>query len=250
MPFFDGDYISFFDLMHKYVDDKSHSTSFCDLVPIMMSNALDEDIVIINDSIDDIFVTVLSPRTHRLVKRWDRDSCIFLLKTLDHYDAYIPAHFHSNGSGPTLVGRHFNSFDLRTDELNKGNVAAWDHFNNLAINANTTTQVPNREINIPENVTGAQCDNSTVYSYHGDDVTDSNSVPVFSDLIDSVYSHHDDDITDDNSVPVFSDQALLNDDSVHSHHGDDVTDSNSVPVFSDLIDSVYMQPSWWWHHRW
>ena len=72
---FAGDYISFFNFMHKYVDDKSYNTSFSDLVPIMISNALDEDIVIINDSIGDIFVTVLSPRTRRLVKRWDRDSC-------------------------------------------------------------------------------------------------------------------------------------------------------------------------------
>ena len=243
MPFFDGDYISFFNLMHKYVDDKSYSMSFCDLVPIMMSNALDEGIVIINDSIDDFFVTVLSPRTRCLVKRWDRDSCIFLLKTLDHNDAYIPAYFHSNQNGPTLVGRHLNSFDLRTDELNKGNVPALDHFDNLAINANTTTQVPNREINLPENVTGGQCDNSTVYSHHGDDVTDSNSVSVFSDLTDSVYSHHNDDITDGNSVPVFSDQAVLNDDSVYSHHGDAVTYSNSVPVSTDQAvlndDSVF-----------
>ena len=118
MPFFDGDHISFFNLIHEYVDDKSYNTAFCDLVPIMMSNALDEDIVIINDSIDDIFFTVSSHRTRHLVKRWDRDSCIFLLKTLDHYDAYIPVCFDSNVNGPTLVGRHFNSFDLRTDELN------------------------------------------------------------------------------------------------------------------------------------
>ena len=74
MSFFDGDYIPFFNLMHKYVDDESYSMSFCDLVPIMMSNALDEGIVIINDSIDDFFVTVLSPRTRCLVKLWDRDS--------------------------------------------------------------------------------------------------------------------------------------------------------------------------------
>ena len=113
----------------------------------------------------------------------------------------------------------------------------------MAINANTTTQVPNREIHIPEKVTGGQCDNSTLYSHHGDDVTDSNSVPVFSYLNDSVYSHHDDDVTDSRSVPMFSDQAALNDDSVHSHHDDDVTESNSVPVFSDQAalngDSVY-----------
>ena len=203
MPFFDGDCISFFNLMHKYVDDKSYNTSFCDLVLIVMCNALDEDIVIINDSTDDIFVTVLSPRTRRLLKRWGSDPCIFLLKTLDHYDAYIPAYFDLNVNGPTLAGRHFNSFDPRIDELNKGNVPALYNFDNLAINANTTTQVPNREINIPENVTGGQCDNSTLYSHHGDDVTDSNSAPVFSDLIDSVYSHHDDDVTDISSVPVF-----------------------------------------------
>ena len=66
--------------MHKYVDDKSYSTSFCDLVLIMMSNALDEDIMIINDSIDDIFVAVLSHRTRRIVKRWGRDSCISFWK--------------------------------------------------------------------------------------------------------------------------------------------------------------------------
>ena len=43
----------------------------------MMSNALDEDIVIINDSIDDIFVTALTHQTSHLVKRRDTDSCFF-----------------------------------------------------------------------------------------------------------------------------------------------------------------------------
>ena len=66
MPFFDGDYNSFFN-MHEYVDVKSYNTSFCDLVPFMMSNILNEVIVIIDKNIYDTFVTVLSPRNSRTV---------------------------------------------------------------------------------------------------------------------------------------------------------------------------------------
>ena len=68
MPFFDNDYNSFFNHMHEYVDAKSYNTSFCDLVPFMMSNILNEVIVIIDENINDTFVTVLSPRNSRAVK--------------------------------------------------------------------------------------------------------------------------------------------------------------------------------------
>ena len=135
-------------------------------------------------------------------------------------------------NGPTRVGRQFNSFDLRTDELENGNLLASDRYNNLAINANTTNQVSHREVDIPENVTGGQCDSSTVYSHHDDDATDSNPVPVSTNQAvlndDSVCSHHGDDVTDSNPVPVSTNQAVLDDDSICSHHGDDVTDSNQV----------------------
>ena len=136
MPYFDGDYISFFNLLHKYVDAKSYNTSFCDLVPIIMSNVLDEVIVKIDENIDDNFVTVLSPRTRHLIKRGGTSLGIFLLKTSDHHDACIPAHSTDlNVNSPTLAGHCVNSLDLKTHEYNNGNVPASVHHHSLAINA-------------------------------------------------------------------------------------------------------------------
>ena len=178
MPYFDGDYISFFNLLLKYVDAKSYNTSFCDLVPIIMSNVLDEVIVIIDENIDDNFVTVLSPRTCHLNKRRGTSLGIFLLKTSDHYDACIPAHSTDlNVNSPTLAGHCVNSLDLRTHEYNNGNVPAIVHHHSLAINANTTTQVSHRIIDLPGDFTGGLGDNS-VHSNHDDDVTDRDSAPV------------------------------------------------------------------------
>ena len=113
MPFFDGDYNSFFNHMHEYVDVKSYNTSFCDLVPFMMSNILNEVVVIIDENINDTFVTVLSPRNSRAVKLRGTGLGIFLLKTLDHYDACIPRHsLDLKGDIPVLT-RLFHSPDLR-----------------------------------------------------------------------------------------------------------------------------------------
>ena len=62
MPSFDGDLSSFFHLMYEYVDDKVYDNSFGDLVPIIMSNALNDVIVIIDETDTNGSVTVIPPK--------------------------------------------------------------------------------------------------------------------------------------------------------------------------------------------
>ena len=107
MPFFDGDFSSFFSLMHEYVDDKAFNNSFCDLVPKIMSNALNEVIVIINESDTNVVVTVIPPQICHSLRGWDPTMAIHLLKKSDHYDAFVPIpSFASRAPGMhTIVGR-------------------------------------------------------------------------------------------------------------------------------------------------
>ena len=171
MPFFDGDYNSFFNHMHEYVDAKSHNTWFCDLVPFMMSNILNEIIVIIDENINDTFVIVLSPRNSRAVRLRGTGLGIFLLKRLDHYDACIPRHsLDLKGNIPVLTGHYSNSLDLRSHELCNENGPVTSCCINLAINSNKIITVSSSETNILAEVTGGSSDNP-VCSQHNDDVT-------------------------------------------------------------------------------
>ena len=157
--------------MHEYVDAKSYNTSFCDLVPFMMSNILNEVIVIIDENINDTFVTVLSPRKSRAVKLRGTGLGIFLLKTLDHYDACIPRHsLDLKGNIPVLTGHYSNSLDPRSHELCNENGPVTSCCINLAINSNKIITMSSSETNILAEVTGGLSDNP-VCSQHDDDVT-------------------------------------------------------------------------------
>ena len=105
--------------MDEYVDDKAFDNSFCDLVPKIMSNALNEVIVIINESDTNVFVTVIPPQICHCLRGWDPTMAIRLLKKSDHYDAFVPVpSFASRApSMHTIVGRRRYGTDMATGRL-------------------------------------------------------------------------------------------------------------------------------------
>ena len=156
MPSFDGDLSSFFHLMYEYVDDIVNDSSFGDLVPIIMCNALNEVIVIIDETDTNGSVTVIPPKTCHSFRGWDPATGIHLFKVSDHYNACVPvpsceSHMPSAharvrrsrfGTGPTQLAsgwsrsdfgaswracrvndpatvNHFNVLDPGTDWLNR-----------------------------------------------------------------------------------------------------------------------------------
>ena len=81
---------SFFHLMYEYVDDKVHDSSFCDLVPIIMSNGLNEVIVIIDETDTNGSVTVIPPKICHSYRGWDPTMGNHLFKVSDYYNACVP----------------------------------------------------------------------------------------------------------------------------------------------------------------
>ena len=90
MPSFDYDLSSFFHLMYEFVEDKVYGSSFGNLVFRILSNALNEMIVIIDGTDTNVSVTVLPPQTCHSFRGWDPTMGIHLLKVSDHYNACVP----------------------------------------------------------------------------------------------------------------------------------------------------------------
>ena len=93
MPYFDGDSNLFLYLMNEYMIRKVYNTSFGDIVPFIMSNALNEIIVIIETNSNGPRVMVIKPKnSYHPVSYCYLDRCLCLIKHTDHYDACVPLH--------------------------------------------------------------------------------------------------------------------------------------------------------------
>ena len=73
--------------MHGYIDHKRYDTPLGDIVPHIVANALEVNIIIMCKSNNNFSCNVVSP-THSLCPELCK--CIFVLKSGLHYDAVIP----------------------------------------------------------------------------------------------------------------------------------------------------------------
>ena len=94
MPYFDGDSDRFLYLMNVYVIHSVYNTSFGDLVPLIMSNALNEIIVILEKNTSGYRVTVMTPHnSDHSIDHNGRNRRLYLFKHMDHYHACVPLHY-------------------------------------------------------------------------------------------------------------------------------------------------------------
>ena len=124
LPYFDGDITLFQHQICLYVSWKKYGTSFGDIVPLMLSNALNEIIVVIENSASGYHTAVISPKVeNNLSISYFSDQHLFLYKEGDHFDACVCSHpdrlavAHIPCKSETHVKRIFDNSTTGSDHL-------------------------------------------------------------------------------------------------------------------------------------
>ena len=94
LPDFDGNVNDFHDEIEHLINNGIHDTGFCDLIPNIMSNVLNNTINVIDKTESDYNVYVMHPREHKCctvktISYFDVSEMKVLLRSGDHYDACV-----------------------------------------------------------------------------------------------------------------------------------------------------------------
>ena len=105
LPDFDGNVNDFHDEIEHFINNRIFDTGFCDVIPSIMSNVLNNTITIIDKTESDYnvyqchmvmwhCVYVMHPREHKFctdktISYFDVSEVIVLLRSGDHYDACV-----------------------------------------------------------------------------------------------------------------------------------------------------------------
>ena len=97
--------------MERYVRDKVYNTVFGDMVPLMISNAFNINLLIITKT--DLGHSFDMIKPCRAVGARDRKN-VLLYKELDHYDAIVKSKFIDSRSNFALIEHHAKSYPTVT----------------------------------------------------------------------------------------------------------------------------------------